>query len=234
MLDDFRNPIKDHGGQEHLADQQLGSSQKKIALALTGIAIMLAAYLLFSSSDEPKEAPKGIEEQLQALRTRVESLENQLNNQSNQQLSQSAQPLQFISMTSSDEAALPLENTTAPSSDQEDKSKPKDSTAPSLKELIAQELATDSSSPQATEPPSMDDTPQAPAKKTQATQAKNTSSTTSQGNIRTYTVQKGDTLSKISVKVYGTSRRWKEIATANKDKVSSDYQVRAGTVLAIP
>lgn len=50
---------------------------------------------------------------------------------------------------------------------------------------------------------------------------------------KTYTVQPGDTLSSIAEKIYGNSKRWKEIYTANKDKVERG-SVAPGQVLAIP
>lgn len=50
---------------------------------------------------------------------------------------------------------------------------------------------------------------------------------------RTYTVLAGDTLSSIAEKVYGDSKRWKEIYNANKDKVERGA-VSPGQVLIIP
>ena len=49
-----------------------------------------------------------------------------------------------------------------------------------------------------------------------------------------YTVQKDDTLQKISKKVYGTYGRWYKIYQANKDKIKNPNFVRPGTVLNIP
>ncbi len=48
----------------------------------------------------------------------------------------------------------------------------------------------------------------------------------------TYTVKKGDTLGDISLKVLGTSRRWREIAELNK--IDDEDMVTAGTVLKVP
>lgn len=50
---------------------------------------------------------------------------------------------------------------------------------------------------------------------------------------KTFTVEKGDTLSSIAQKVYGDSKRWKEIFNANKDKIDRGA-VAPGTVLSIP
>lgn len=54
------------------------------------------------------------------------------------------------------------------------------------------------------------------------------------GEGRDYTVQPGDTLSKISIKFYGSSRRYMEIYDANRDVLSSPTSVKVGQVLRIP
>ena len=51
---------------------------------------------------------------------------------------------------------------------------------------------------------------------------------------RTYTVMSGDTLSEISSKKLGTSKRWREILALNKGKLSSEYGLRVGMVLKLP
>lgn len=50
----------------------------------------------------------------------------------------------------------------------------------------------------------------------------------------TYTVQAGDTLSRISSRVYGTPHRWAEIFEANRDQLPSPNALRVGQVLRIP
>ena len=49
-----------------------------------------------------------------------------------------------------------------------------------------------------------------------------------------YTVQKGDTLQKISMKFFGTTKKWKRIFDANKDVLRTPDRVRPGMVLKIP
>lgn len=51
---------------------------------------------------------------------------------------------------------------------------------------------------------------------------------------RTYVVQPGDTLGKISRKVYGTSSRYMEIYNANRDVLRSPNSVEVGQRLVIP
>ncbi len=66
-----------------------------------------------------------------------------------------------------------------------------------------------------TDPPVVDRTPPATAK--------------------TYKVEAGDSLAKISMKVYGKEKYWRQIYEANKDKMSSpDDLLRVGTALAMP
>lgn len=50
----------------------------------------------------------------------------------------------------------------------------------------------------------------------------------------TYIVEEGDTLMRISVKFYGTNRRWRDIREANKTVISSDGRVRAGQEIKLP
>lgn len=49
-----------------------------------------------------------------------------------------------------------------------------------------------------------------------------------------YTVQSGDTLSRISRKVYGRSGRWADIFEANRDQLPSPNALQPGQVLRIP
>lgn len=54
-----------------------------------------------------------------------------------------------------------------------------------------------------------------------------------QGN-REYVVVSGDTLSKISKKMYGTTRHWRRIKEANPGKVNANNGIRIGATLTIP
>lgn len=51
---------------------------------------------------------------------------------------------------------------------------------------------------------------------------------------RSYTVQTGDTLSKISDSVYGTTNRWQDIFNANRNQLKSPHDLKVGMVLTIP
>jgi nucleoid-associated protein YgaU len=51
---------------------------------------------------------------------------------------------------------------------------------------------------------------------------------------RTYTVQPGDNLSKISKQFYGDANKYMKIFEANKDKLSDPDKIRVGMDLVIP
>jgi nucleoid-associated protein YgaU len=50
----------------------------------------------------------------------------------------------------------------------------------------------------------------------------------------TYTVQKGDTLSKISKQFYGDAGQYMKIFSANRDQLSDPDKIQVGQVLKIP
>ncbi|MEO8451248.1 MAG: LysM peptidoglycan-binding domain-containing protein [Gemmatimonadota bacterium] len=50
----------------------------------------------------------------------------------------------------------------------------------------------------------------------------------------TYTVQKGDSLSKIAKKVYGDMAKWPLIHEANRDRIKDPDLIQPGWVLKIP
>ncbi len=52
--------------------------------------------------------------------------------------------------------------------------------------------------------------------------------------VRSYTVQRGDTLSRIAFKVYGDATRWRGIQNANSAVLGDSVNVRIGQVLVIP
>lgn len=54
------------------------------------------------------------------------------------------------------------------------------------------------------------------------------------GGGRSYTVQKGDTLSRIAKRELGSYDRWDEIYQANRDKLNDPNTLRPGLVIAIP
>lgn len=65
-------------------------------------------------------------------------------------------------------------------------------------------------------------------------QAAEGSGGTAASTPQTYTVETGDTLSRISAKVYGSSNRWMDIFQANRDQLPSPNALQPGQVLQIP
>ena len=53
-------------------------------------------------------------------------------------------------------------------------------------------------------------------------------------NVRRYTVQSGDTLSRISQQFYGNANQYMKIFEANRDRISDPNKIRPGQELVIP
>jgi LysM repeat protein len=53
-------------------------------------------------------------------------------------------------------------------------------------------------------------------------------------SLKSYTVQTGDTLSRISQNVYGTTTRWQEIYNANRDQLKNPHDLKVGMTLKVP
>ena len=52
--------------------------------------------------------------------------------------------------------------------------------------------------------------------------------------VRTHVVQEGDSLTRISVRYYGTATRWQEIYDANREVLRGENALRPGQRLRIP
>lgn len=57
---------------------------------------------------------------------------------------------------------------------------------------------------------------------------------TQDGGISRYTVQKGDSLSAIALKVYGDANKWDEIYEANRKALENSNELRTGQDLILP
>jgi nucleoid-associated protein YgaU len=60
------------------------------------------------------------------------------------------------------------------------------------------------------------------------------SPTAGSGSGRTYTVQKGDSLSKIAKREYGDAQQWRRIFEANRDAIKDPDLIYPGQVFRIP
>lgn len=65
-------------------------------------------------------------------------------------------------------------------------------------------------------------------------QLKDTESQLEQAKVRTYTVQRGDSLSSIAQRFYGNRERWSEILEANRSLITDPNALEHGMVLKIP
>jgi len=63
---------------------------------------------------------------------------------------------------------------------------------------------------------------------------KDTQGQPAQGGEQTYTVQAGDTLSKISQHFYGDGSKYMDIYYANRDKIEDPNNIKEGQELTIP
>jgi nucleoid-associated protein YgaU len=59
-------------------------------------------------------------------------------------------------------------------------------------------------------------------------------SSTAPGGVQSYTVKKGDSLSKIAREFYGDPGKWKKIHAANADKIPNPDLIHPGLQLTIP
>jgi len=73
-----------------------------------------------------------------------------------------------------------------------------------------------------------------PAPKADFSNVQSGVASTAPSAAQTYTVNKGDTLSKIAKEFYGSANRWHEIFDANRDQISNPDLIKPGQVLKIP
>lgn len=61
-----------------------------------------------------------------------------------------------------------------------------------------------------------------------------TEKTEAREELRDYKVQKDETLQKISMKLFGTTKKWKKIYNLNKEVLKSPDKLRPGMVIKVP
>lgn len=211
MLDDFRQEKQDQP-LDPLSEGSPLPWGKKIGLLCFAIAL-IGLFIFFTSdswSSDSKNS-KGKDElaqEVEQLKVRLTDLEQRIPNRA------------FAS------TALP---TGTDLSEQETTTGGATTAMPNLKSLIEQELQETSMSSFDTQPETlakaeMVSTPQPQAKKQP-----------SKADVKqTYTVKKGDTLSKIAQHFYGSTKKWHRIVEANKDKLGQSQMLKAGMTLVIP
>lgn len=211
--------------REDVFDSLQGASSltllKKISIA--AVAIALVAFFLFwsqSSDDksESKDAPgASLQDRVTALETDVSKIKEVLKIEPAVNIA-SEQSVKPLTATMQDQAA-PI---------------PAQPESINLKSLFEEELkASSTSAPTADESvPTPVETKEVPAPKATSTKQAQKSATATKTTI--YVVKKGDTLSKISLKFYGSSHKWQRIVDANKTALGANNTLKVGMKLNIP
>jgi len=218
MLDQFRNDITN--SQDDLVhEQHTRMSRKRLAYTLTGGAFALVLFLfLIGAFRQENEKPASSKSDFQVspiamtdLADRLEKLE-----------------IQVAKM----EPAQNTPNSVAANVQQPSFSPQNPITDETLKQIItSQGFITEAEEqiPFGTEKP----TPEFPSP--EEVKPVPTPTPSPQGQIvKTYVVQKGDTLAKISQKFYGSTKYYKKIYSANRNSIANINQLKVGTKLRIP
>jgi nucleoid-associated protein YgaU len=232
MLDQYRKdfPAED---KDLLPDNDSPMGRKKFLFLLTSVAFAAVLFLLmmgtFSKGDDSlsekvaqadvanREAIAQLETKLQGLGLRLEKIE------------QEAETLKLsVKETPKKQAAVQEVVAQAPFASPEDAIQ---MTSDALKKFIAKEAQ--ASAPEvATVKGSKGDKGEIAKGKNKSKKPKN--AVAFDPNLKVYTVQKGDTLSKISQRYFGTPNRWKSIYDANRDRIANINQLKVGTQIVIP
>jgi nucleoid-associated protein YgaU len=207
MLDDFRQDKQDQPLDPLTEDSSLPWG-KKIGLVCLVVAV-IGLFVFFTSdswnSDSKASVKKDdLAQELEQIKVRLTDLEQRI-------------------------PAKPFVATESPSlSDSADQSGLNAEPAPmaNLKSLIEQELQEVAVANADTSSTADKPVISSPAK----TQAKAQTTT----DAKTYTVKKGDTLSKIAQRFYGSSSKWRRIVEANKEKLGHSQVLKVGMTLTIP
>ncbi len=218
MLDQYRQDL--NSDNDHLGEGRFQMSRRKVVFTLASAALALLFFLFligaFRSEDEiasEQESTTAVASELVDLQARVEKLE------------QLAQGSTVIA------ARAPVQEVNnTPLNDH------------SLKQLIASNALEDQiiNEPETGEPATS--TPSEPIQVEPARvqpQAQIAAATPAKlspvkATPKTYVIQKGDTLSKISQKFYGTTKKWKSIYDANRDRINNINNLKVGAQIVIP
>ena len=212
MLDQYRQDL--NSDNDHLGEGRFQMSRRKVVLTLATAAIALLFFLFivgaFRSEDDvaaDKETTTAVASELVDLQARVEKLE---------QLVQGSPVLATRAAT------------------QEVNSKPLNDNT--LKQLIASNAMDDQIINEPDAPEAGSFTTPEPARTQPQAQAQIAEAppVAKAATPKMYTIQKGDTLSKISQKFYGTTKKWKSIYDANRDRIHNINNLKVGSQIVIP
>jgi LysM repeat protein len=217
------------GHHEDVFDSLQGASSvtllKKISIAAVAIALV-AFFLFWSHSSSGDEKAATTDTSGAVLRDRIVSLEEDVAKIKEELRKGSPAP---YGLNNQD----PIKQETLQGADVHEITSTQQPESINLKSLFEEELQSASSTKEVTpeehEAPLPKETPRksVPANKV-APKAQSAIKTA------TYVVKKGDTLSKISHKFYGSSLKWKRIVDANKATLGSNNVLKVGMKLNIP
>lgn len=211
MLDQYRQDL--NSDNDHLGEGRFQMSRRKVVLTLATAALALLFFLFiigaFRSEEEvasEKETTTAVASELIDLQARVEKLEQMVQ----------GSPVLATRMPTQEINNTPLNDNT-------------------LKQLIATSVPDDLIINEPEVNDSMSYSQDAPQVQAQPQpQAQVVAAVAPKAAPKTYVIQKGDTLSKISQKFYGTTKKWKGIYDANRDKIQNINNLKVGSQIVIP
>lgn len=245
MLDQFRQDNLSNNN-DNFQESGFQMTRKKLVVILSGAAFALLIFLfiigIFRNDDSSALEPQSqmahvkansLEIRLEDLQARIEKLEQK-----------SIHPNMSVSTLKDSETANSSQSTSSESIQDFD---PVAMTDQALKQFIAASSNQDDSQDNSIEQflsaqSDVQSKKEAPLKATktakpviaQAKQQASKKTADISPQARTYVVQKGDTLSQISVRYFGTPNRWKTIYDANRDRIANINNLKVGTALVIP
>ena len=247
MLEQYR---KEYPAEEKdlLPDNESSMGKRKFLLILAGATCALLFFLflmgLFRSDEEnlvhqdqkvqiDKEYASAVDQKIATLTARLEKLEAELAKA--ETLAITARENHAIE--NKEMIAEKQDTTLSSDSPSITLSQPEDAVAMTT-QALRRFIEKNDQSPKPVIHTAAAATKQAPIKKEQKVVAK-TKVKKGKDKIITqvpnsYVIQRGDTLSKISVRCYGTPNKWKAIYDANRDRINNINQLKVGTTLLIP
>ncbi len=213
MLDQYRQDL--NSDNDHLGEGRFQTSRRKVVFTLAGAALALLFFLFiigaFRSEEEiasEKETTVAVASELVDLQARVEKLEQLVG----ANVLMTKLPTQEVPQaTNTDKLIIAANDNTMDST--MDSNMVSDMNHDPMAAYQQQDAQTMPAPAETRDVP-----PPAPQK----------------AAPKSYVIQKGDTLSKISQKFYGTTKKWKMIYEANRDRINNINNLKVGAQIVIP
>ncbi len=207
MLDQYRQD--QHLDNDHLGEGRFQMSRRKVVFTLAGAALALLFFLFIIGAFRAEDEIASEKEVTGAVASELVDLQARV-----EKLEQMVTGSNLIAQR--------------PQASEPNNAAMSDNT---LKQLIASNVSDDQNSfdPEVIENQDFGSQPQM----TQVQQAPPAPAPVKVAP-KTYVIQKGDSLSKISQKFYGTTKKWKMIYDANRDRINNINNLKVGTTITIP